>query len=63
MGTIEETQSLPSSSFVPLFDRSYWTHNRPKNQTHADTGVRQNSSDANWSLVVERDCVGWCLRY
>jgi hypothetical protein len=36
----------------PHFDRSYWTHNGPNNQTHADTGVRQDSDRANGSLVV-----------
>jgi hypothetical protein len=38
----------------PHFDRSYWTHNGPNNQTHADSGVRPDSDRANGSLVVKR---------
>jgi len=35
-------------------DRSYWTHNGPNNQTHADVGVRLDSDRANGSLVVKK---------
>jgi len=37
----------------PHFGRCYWTHNGPNNQTHADAGVRQDSSNADGNLVVK----------
>jgi hypothetical protein len=42
----------------PHFDRSYWTHNGPNNQTHADTGVRPDSDRANGSYLPAESNTG-----